>query len=482
MGEEKNILIQLQNEKESVTKCIDSRGSTLTHLESDCQQKAATINETFDALIESLKDRKSALLNSLNSNVLSTKTDTLKQMESLKQYQQKLTGLDSKYQSLINPKTQTTNNDDEKQQAKTINKEQRKEQILSISDEFNSSYSDIKIAADIRLTFNTKELQTMINNFGSIRMANADDPEYDKERMSSFIDNNLELLLAEIPVKKLYHWALKSDNNFGWKPRCQRTVIYFYQNKKSYKVRMIIKENESDNFLMNQWVAIKELQEKNGDKLVWLWSSFDASIASEEGDDAKGFTKWCAKFFDDIAFERFEDQYNQARKINIQVLDNEAKLEKNKKVKRERMNAMKKEQEIQSIYDEEAEYYENDERLCFEMDVWKTYLWGKDASGKGSWRSYADKSVMQFFESREKKKVRIVLRENESKDLKLNHWIPTDCSLKSRGDQMWEWQVYDDLASKFLKNSTLKLATVCATFIDKKDTEKYKELFEKYQK
>merc|ERR1712228_957792 len=364
MGEEKNILIQLQNEKESVTKCIDSRGSTLTHLESDCQQKAATINETFDALIESLKDRKSALMNSLNSNVLSTKTDTLKQMESLKQYQQKLTGLDSKYQSLINPKTQTTNNDDEKEQVQAMNNEQRKEEILSISDELNSSYSDIKIAADIRLTFNTKELQTMINNFGSIRMANTDDPEYDKERMPSFIDNNLELLLAEIPVKKLYRWALKSDNNFGWKPRCQRTVIYFYQNKKSYKVRMIIKENESKNFLMNQWVSIKELQEKNGDKLVWLWSSFDASIASEEGDDAKGFTKWCAKFFDDIAFERFE--------------------EKNKKVKAERMNAMKKEQEIQSIYDEEAEYYENDERLCFEMDVWKTYLWGKDASGKGS--------------------------------------------------------------------------------------------------
>eukprot|EP01083_Nonionella_stella_P168658 570071_1 len=87
-----------------------------------------------------------------------------------------------------------------------------------------------------------------------------------------------------------------------------------------------------------------------------------------------------------------------------------------------------------------------------------------------------------FLRIGKKKKVRVVVTENETKQLKLNHWIPTDCSLKSRGDQMWEWQVYDDLATKFLKNSTLKLATICGTFIDKKDTEKFKELFEKYQK
>ena len=130
----------------------------------------------------------------------------------------------------------------------------------------------------------------MINNFGSVRIGKPGDPQYDEEKVPSIIDNNLELLLAEIPVKKLYRWALKSDDDYTWKSRVQRTVIYFYQNKKSYKVRMIIKENESDNFLMNQWVSTKELVEK--ESLVWLWSSFDATIAAEEGDEKKGYTKW----------------------------------------------------------------------------------------------------------------------------------------------------------------------------------------------
>ena len=324
-----------------------------------------------------------------------------------------------------------------------------------------------------------------INNLGSVQIGKPGDPEYDEEKVPSIIDTNLELLLAEIPVKKLYRWALKSGDDYTWKSRCQRTVILFYQNKKSYKVRMIVKENESDKLLMNQWVSTKELQEK--EKLVWLWSAFDSTIASEEKNDKKGYTKWCAKFFDDIAFERFEDQYNQARKINIQVLDNEEKLRK-QRAKQEKLKKQFKREieenddENLNINDEDAQYYENDEKLCFEMDVWKTYLWGKDVSGKGSWRGYADKSVLQFFENRNNKKIRIVTRENETKELKLNHWIPTDATLKSRGDQMWEWQVYDDLATKFLKNSTLKLATICATFIDKKDTERFRELFEKYQK
>ena len=105
-AEEQDVLNQIQNEKESVTKSIDTMVSTLNNLETDCQQKTDTINETFDALIQSLKDRQFAVINNLNTDVLSTKTDALKQMESLKQYQQKLAELDSKYHSLINPKTQ----------------------------------------------------------------------------------------------------------------------------------------------------------------------------------------------------------------------------------------------------------------------------------------------------------------------------------------------------------------------------------------
>eukprot|EP00483_Globobulimina_turgida_P011034 UN11055 len=133
---------------------------------------------------------------------------------------------------------------------------------------------------------------------------------------------------------------------------------------------MLVKENESETLLMNQWVSTKPLVEKEA--MVWVWSSFDATIAKEEGDEKKGYTKWCAKFFDDVAFERFEDQYNQARKINIQVLDNEEKIRQNK-LKQQRLR--KQEQERldsvnMDIEDEDVIYYENDEKLCFEMDVW----------------------------------------------------------------------------------------------------------------
>eukprot|EP01083_Nonionella_stella_P249674 863058_1 len=340
--------------------------------------------------------------------------------------------------------------------------------------QFNKSFSKMEFNADIKLRLDSEPLETAINTFGSARIGKISDPDYDEEKVPSFIDANAELLLAEIPVKKLYRWA-----NDAWRSRAQRTIILFYQNKKSYKVRMIVKENESDEFLLNQWVHTNELVEK--ETLVWIWSAFDATIAKETGAEKKGYTKWCAKFFDDVAFERFQDQYNQARKINLQVLENEEKIRKNK-LKQERLRKQAEEEVDNDNGIEEAVYYENDEKLCYEMDVWKTYLWGKDAAGKGAWKSYGEKSLLQFFENRKKKKVRVVVTENETKQLKLNHWIPTDCSLKSRGDQMWEWQVYDDLATKFLKNSTLKLATICGTFIDKKDTEKFKELFEKYQK
>ena len=160
-------------------------------------------------------------------------------------------------------------------------------------------------------------VEKSIHNFGSIRIGKAGDIDYDDESPADFVDLNAELLLSEIPVKKLYRWANKSGDDYKWESRVQRAVIYFYQNKKSYKVRMILKEKESERLLMNQWVSTKELVEKEA--LVWLWTAFDATIAKEEGDEKKGYTKWCAKFFDEIAFERFEDQYNQARKINIQV-------------------------------------------------------------------------------------------------------------------------------------------------------------------
>eukprot|EP01084_Bolivina_argentea_P087268 157632_1 len=333
-----------------------------------------------------------------------------------------------------------------------------------------------EFVANIKFKLDLDDAESMIHNLGSIKISKPGDVEYDEEKVPSTINDQNEILLAEIPVKKLYRWGIKSGDDYTWKSRAQRTIILFYQHKKSYKVRMIVKENESTNFLMNQWVSTKELIEK--ENLVWLWNGYDSTIAKLENDEKKGYTKWCAKFFDEIAFERFEDQYNQARKINIQVLDNEKKIQKQKEEKQKK----RIEFENTDIADEDAEYYENDEKLCYEMDVWKTYLWGLDASGKGSWKAYADKSALQFFENRYSKKIRIVLRENDSKELKLNHWIPTDTSLKSRGDQMWEWKVYDDLATKFLKTMTgRKIATICATFIDKGDTQKYKELFEKYQ-
>merc|ERR1712176_1051657 len=191
-------------------------------------------------------------------------------------------------------------------------------------------------AADLNVQFEIKELESMIKNFGSIRIVKPGDPQYDEEKLPSIIDANFELLLAEIPVKKLYRWALKSGDDYTWKSRVQRAIILFYQNKKSYKVRMIVKENESDNLLMNQWVSTKELVEK--ESLVWLWSSFDATIAKELNDEKKGYTKWCGKFYDQIAFERFEDQYNQARKINIQVLENEEKIKKDKMRKDKMLN------------------------------------------------------------------------------------------------------------------------------------------------
>ena len=168
-----------------------------------------------------------------------------------------------------------------------------------------------------------------------------------------------------------------------------------------------------------------------------------------------------------------------------QVLENAEKLRKQKEkqleLKQKAAAVVNAADTAEGIHDEDVQYYENDEKLNFEMDVWKTYLWGKDSIGKGSWKGYADKAVLQFFENRKNSKIRIVLREHESKELKLNHWIPTDCTLKSRGDQMWEWRVYDDLANKFLEGGSLKMATICATFIDKEDTAKFKKLFEKYQ-
>jgi len=482
--EEKDIYTQINKEKESITKCIDSMVESMSKFENDEQEKTNLINETFDSLIKSLNDRRNGLINELKDNILTSKSEGLERIKSLKEYQQTLNDMDSKYQSLTNPPKQTKDNDDEKDKPEPMDASQRKEEILSMTKQLDPKHAETEFGATIKLRIDTNDIESLINNIGSIRIGKPGDPEYDEEKVPSIIDTNLEILLAEIPVKKLYRWALKSGDDYTWKSRCQRTVILFYQNKTSYKVRMIVKENESDNLLMNQWVATKELVEK--EKLVWLWSSFDATIAKEEGDEKKGYTKWCAKFFDDIAFERFEDQYNQARKINIQVLENEEKVakqkEKQQKLKKKYEAEISRDEDINDIHDEDAEYYENDEKLCFEMDVWKTYLWSKDASGKGSWKGYADKALLQFFENRNNKKIRIVLREHETKELKLNHWIPTDIALKSRGDQMWEWQVYDDLATKFLKNSTLKLATICGTFIDKKDTTKFKELFEKYQK
>jgi len=496
--EEKDVYQVIVREKESITKSIDTMMSCLSKFESDAQDKSKLIEDIFGALTQHLESRKQSLLRELDENVLKSKTEALTQIESLRKYQDTLSELEEQYKSLTTAHGDDDNHADDEKKA-TVSPSQRKQTILAISqqmeehkDSRKEEQTNEQFAYEMNVRLDSQEMESMIAGFGSVRVGKAGDFDYDEEKVPSFIDSNLELLLAEIPVKKLYRWALKdaekSDDEYTWKSRCQRAIILFYQNKKSYKVRMVVqeKESESDKLLMNQWVAIKQLAEK--EKLVWLWSSFDASVAAEEGDEKKGYTKWCAKFFDEIAFERFEDQYNQARKINIQVMENEEKLRK----QREKQLRLKKEFERVSkdteggnkeIHDEDAIYYENDERLCFEMDVWKTYLWQKDAAGKGAWKGYADKAVLQFFENRNTQKVRIVLRESETKQLKLNHWIPTDCSLKSRGDQMWEWQVYDELAKQFLnESSTLKIATICCTFIDKDDTQKFKQLFEKYQK
>eukprot|EP01084_Bolivina_argentea_P282749 484054_1 len=466
--QEQDIYNQLKTEKETITKSMDRMMQSLASFETDSQQKTNTIHETFDALTKALNDRKIALLNDLNNDILTHKSNALTQIESLKQYDQTLTEMDAKYETLTHA---TADDDDQK-----VDTEQRKTEILNMAKQFDSTYSTMDVAVDIKLIFDTKELRSMIDNFGSVLVGKADDLDYDGSDVPSFIDSNLDLLLAEIPVKRLYRWIVKSDDEHTWESRTQRSVILFYQNKKSYKVRMIVREKESDSdcFLMNQWVSKKELVEK--ETLAWIWSGYDATIATEEGDKKKGYSKWCGKFFDQVAFERFEEQYNQARKINVQVLNNEEQMRKNE-LKKEKLEAISMMNE-----EEEDEYYENDERLCFEMNIYQAYLWGKDASGKGAWISYAKKSLLQFFENRKNTKIRIVVRENESKELKLNHWIPTDVTLKSRGDQMWEWEVYDELATQFLKTSTLKLATICGTFLDAKDTEKFEQLFEKYQK
>eukprot|EP01083_Nonionella_stella_P304363 1057281_1 len=120
--------------------------------------------------------------------------------------------------------------------------------------------------ADIKLRLDSEPLETAINTFGSARIGKISDPDYDEEKVPSFIDANAELLLAEIPVKKLYRWA-----NDAWRSRAQRTIILFYQNKKSYKVRMIVRDIDSDSdlFLMIQWFSKKEFVEKVSLSCIW---------------------------------------------------------------------------------------------------------------------------------------------------------------------------------------------------------------------
>lgn len=292
------------------------------------------------------------------------------------------------------------------------------------------------------------------------------------------------------PVKRLYKWSMDESGKYVWKQRADRTTILFHQNKTSYKVRMVVKEKESNVLLVNQWVPTNELIKKQD--MVWMWSAFDMTVAKEEQLQSQtkkenetdvnaelvnknrnaGFSKWCARFYDDVNCERFEEQFNQARKINLQVIGNEPKLKSNENC-----------DEIRIADGTDAQYYENDEKLCYEMDVWKMYLWQKDMQGTGSWTSFSEKSLIQFFENRFSQKIRIIVRENSSKELKFNHWIPTDGELVSRGEQAWEWKAFDTIANSFLKNSKngRKLATICATFMDKNDCQKFKQLFEKYQ-
>ena len=107
--EEKDIHTEINKEKEVITKCIDNVVESMSKFENDSQEKTNLINETFDSLIKSLNDRRNVLINELKDNVLTTKSDVLKQLESLKQYEQRLNDMDSKYQSLINPNSANDN-------------------------------------------------------------------------------------------------------------------------------------------------------------------------------------------------------------------------------------------------------------------------------------------------------------------------------------------------------------------------------------
>jgi len=110
------------------------------------------------------------------------------------------------------------------------------------------------------------------------------------------------------------------------------------------------------------------------------------------------------------------------------------------------------------------------------------YRWGEDVSGKKLWKARATNTTITFYKNKENNKVRMVVREELTSKLRLNHYIPHNENVATRdGDLVASWKAYDCTIAEEEKDQSKGLTMWSIKFKEKSDCQKFQKLFSSNQ-